>query len=219
MLALITKGRRLRWPIDVHYQWYVGFAALPIMFGLGIFALAMGMLHEGNPWPINYLPIANPVDLVVGFILYLLILWRHQLDAHVPQLRKFIDPRIFSYVLAAGAFLWLNGIIARSVHHWFGIAHDIFALGRSPIFQASISVAWTLTAMLIMSLASRRGQRESWFVGLALFLVTIAKLFLVDIADKNELTMIISLIVVALVAIIFGYYLSPLPPRRGEKAS
>lgn len=218
MLMLMTKGRVLRWPIDTHYEWYAGYAALPIMFGLGLFALGMGVLHEGNPWPITYLPIANPVDLVVGFIFYLLILWRHQLREHAPHLNKLIDPRMFAYVLAAGAFLWLNGIIARSVHHWFGVAHDIFALGRSPIFQASISVAWTMTAMIIMSLASRRGQRESWFVGLGLFLVTVIKLFLVDIADKNELTMIISLIVVAIVAIVFGYYLSPLPPRREEKS-
>ena len=219
MLALMTQGRRLRWPIDDHYPWYAGYAALPIMFALGLFALAMGILHEGSAWPINYLPIVNPVDLVVGFIVYLLILWRHQLSSQVPQLQKLIDPRVFAYVLAAGVFLWLNGIIARSVHHWFGVAHDIFALGRSPIFQASISVAWTLTAMIIMSLASRRGRRESWFVGLGLFLITVAKLFLVDIADKNELTMIISLIVVAIVAIVFGYYLSPLPPRREEKSS
>ena len=219
MLVLMTKGRNVPWPINKHYMWYAGYAALPIMFGLGMFALAMGMLHEGNPWPISYLPIANPVDLVVGFIFYLLILWRHQLSTQMPQLRKLVDPRVFAYLLAAGAFLWLNGIIARSVHHWFGVAHNIVALGRSPLFEASISVAWTITAMIIMSLASRRGQRESWFVGLGLFLVTVAKLFLVDIADKNELTMIISLIVVAIVAIIFGYYLSPLPPRRGEKTS
>lgn len=219
MLFLFTKGRLLRWPIEVHYHWYAGFAALPVMFGLGLFALAMGVLHEGDPWPITYIPFANPIDLVVGFILYLLILWRYQLTKYEMPLTNLIEPRFFGYVLAAGGFLWLNGIIARSVHHWFGVAHDIFALGRSTIFQASISVAWTITALTIMWLASRRGRRESWFVGLGLFLVTVAKLFLVDIAGKNELTMILSLIVVAILAIIFGYYLSPLPPRREEKTA
>ncbi|MBI1424480.1 MAG: DUF2339 domain-containing protein [Gammaproteobacteria bacterium] len=219
MLLLMTKGRRLRWPVDAHYEWYVGYAGMPIMLGLGVVALFMGLLHEGNPWPITYVPIVNPVDLVVGFILYLLILWRQQLAAHAPTLRKYIKPRPFGLALAAGAFLWLNGIIARSVHHWFGVPHNLHALSDSAIFQASLSVTWTLTAMLVMFLASRRGHRQTWFAGLGLFLVTVAKLFLVDIADKNELTMIISLIVVAVVAIVFGYYLSPLPPRREEKSS
>lgn len=217
MLALFTRGRALRWPIAAYYHWYAGYAALPVMFGLGLYALALGVLHEGNPWPITYIPLVNPLDLMVGFILYLLLLWRQQLIQHEMPLTNLIDPRFFAYTLAAGSFLWLNGIIARSVHHWFGVAHTLSALGRSTIFQASISVTWTITALLIMSLASRRGRRETWFVGLGLFLVTVAKLFLVDIAGKNELTMILSLIVVAVLAIVFGYYLSPLPPRREEK--
>ena len=219
ILLLLTKARALRWPVAAYYEWYAGYASLPIMLGLGLIALGMGVFHEGNPWPITYVPLVNPVDLVVGLILYLLILWRYRVNQFSPHLLKMLDSRLYHYALAAGAFLWLNGIIARSVHHWFGVPHNFHALGHSAIFQASISVTWTLTAMLIMSLASRRGQRESWFVGLGLFLVTVAKLFLVDIADKNELTMIISLIVVAIVAIVFGYYLSPLPPRREEKTS
>jgi len=217
MLFLLTRARGLRWPVAAHYEWYAGTAAVPILLGLGVIAIAMGVFHEGNPWPITYIPIVNPVDLVVGLILYLLILWRHRSKQTAPQLLMLLNSPIYSYALAAGAFLWLNGIIARSVHHWFGVPHHFYALAHSAIFQASISVAWTLTAMLVMFMASRRGQRESWFVGLGLFLVTIAKIFLVDIADKDELTMIISLIVVAVVAIVFGYYLSPLPPRREEK--
>jgi len=219
MLLLFTKGRALRWPVGAHYDWYAVYAALPVMLGLGLFALDVGVTHEGNPWPLTYIPLVNPVDVVVGFLMYLLLLWRQQLKASDVSLARKIDPRIFGYVLAAGGFLWLNGIIARSVHHWFGVAHNVYALAGSTIFQASISVAWTLTALTVMSLASRRGRRESWFVGLGLFVITVIKLFLVDISRENELTMIISLIVVALLAIAFGYYLSPLPPRREEQKS
>jgi len=220
MLLLLTRARSLRWPLAAHYEWYAGTAAAPIMFGLGFMALLMGLFHEGNPWPLRYyIPLVNPVDLVVGLVLYILVFWRIRLRQVSPDLLKFLDSRYYAYVLAAGSFLWLNGIIARSVHHWFGVPHRLHALAHSAIFQASISVIWTMTAMLIMFLASRRGKREGWFVGLGLFLVTVAKLFLVDIADKNELTMIISLIIVAIVAIAFGYYLSPLPPRREEHKS
>jgi len=154
----------------------------------------------------------------VGFIVYLLILWPRLLEEFAPEMTRLVNRQVIMYLVGGGCFLWLNGIIARTIHHWFGVAHNLHALSRSAIFQASVSVAWTLTAMLIMSLASRRGRRQSWFVGLGLFLITVAKLFLVDIADKNELTMILSLIIVAIVAIVFGYYLSPLPPRREEKS-
>jgi len=218
MLLLLTRGRALRWPVAEHYAWYAGYAALPIMIILGLVALGMGLLHEGNPRPISYVPLLNPVDMMVGFIVYLLILWPRLLEEFAPEMTRLVNRQVIMYLVGGGCFLWLNGIIARTIHHWFGVAHNLHALSRSAIFQASVSVAWTLTAMLIMSLASRRGRRQSWFVGLGLFLITVAKLFLVDIADKNELTMILSLIIVAIVAIVFGYYLSPLPPRREEKS-
>jgi len=218
MLLLLTRGRALRWPVAEHYAWYAGYAAMPIMVILGLVALAMGLLHEGNPRPISYVPLLNPVDMMVGFIVYLLILWPRLLEKRAPEMTRLVNRQVIMYLVGGGCFLWLNGIIARTIHHWFGVAHNLHALSRSAIFQASVSVIWTLTAMLIMYLASRRGRRQSWFVGLGLFLITVGKLFLVDIADKNELTMILSLIIVAIVAIVFGYYLSPLPPRREEKS-
>ena len=219
MLFLLTKGPVIRWPIGAYYNWFRVYAAAPVMLVLALFAFDVGITHEGDPSPLPYVPLVNPVDLMVGFVLYLLLLWRnHIAKIDIPFARK-IDPRFFGYALAAGAFLWMNGIIARSVHFWFGVAHNIDALVGSTIFQASISVVWTLTALTVMSLASKRGRRESWFVGLGLFVVTVIKLFLVDISREHELTMIISLIVVALLAIAFGYYLSPLPPRREEQKS
>ncbi|MEJ2390031.1 MAG: DUF2339 domain-containing protein [Gammaproteobacteria bacterium] len=219
VLLLMTVARRLKWPVEAYYEWYLGFACMPIILGMALFALVMGLFHDGNPLPLDYLPFVNPLDLSVGLVLYVLILWRRQVKQHLAKLDQFLGKGAYRFGLAVGAFLWLNGIIARSVHYWFGVPHTALALEHSTIFQASISVTWTITALFVMWLASRRRQRESWFVGLGLFLTTVAKLFLVDIADKNELTMIISLIMIAILAIVFGYYLLPLPPRRKEKTS
>ncbi len=213
MLALLRRGRALRWPVAAHFDWYAGYAALPVMALLGLFAFATGTWHEGNPWPVTYIPFANPVDIVVGLIMYLTLLWRHQLRQGLIPMGPWPQPRQVGYASAVIGFFWLNGIIARSVHHWFGIPHDLSALTDSVIFQASISVAWTLTSLSVMFVASRRARRESWFVGLGLFAVVVAKLFVVDISQENELVMIMSLIIVAVLAIVFGYYLSPLPPR------
>ncbi len=217
MLGLLHKGRRLGWPIATHYDWYAGYAALPVMALLGLYALGMGLLHRSDPWPIVYLPLANPVDILVGLVLYLLLAWRLQLRRGGMPMGNDIDPRLPGYAAAGLAFVWLNGIIARSVHHWSGVAHDLTALMQSVIFQAGISVAWTLVALSVMSVASRRARRETWFAGLGLFIVVILKLFLVDISRQNELVMILSLITVAVLAIVFGYYLSPLPPRDKEQ--
>ena len=69
-----------------------------------------------------------------------------------------------------------------------------------------------------MVIASRRGHRKLWFVGLGLFIIVAAKLFLFDIASSDAMAMSISIIVVGILAVVFGYYLSPLPPRKEESA-
>ena len=43
--------------------------------------------------------------------------------------------------------------------------------------------------------------------------VVVAKLFLFDLSKANTLAIIVSLLVVGGLTVIFGYYLSPLPPR------
>lgn len=219
LVLLFRKGRALAWPVNAHFDWYAGYAAAPVIILLGIFALLFGLLHEGDAWPISYLPLVNPVDLAVALALYLGILWRHLLSAgQLPNNPK-PQPGWIDISVAVIGFCWLNGMIARSVHHWFAIPHHLDTLADSVIFQASISVVWTLTSLIIMFIASRVAMRRVWFAGLGLFIVVVGKLFLIDIANQNELVMIVSLITVAIISIVFGYYLSPLPPRQqGEKA-
>ncbi len=218
MLLVFTQGRRLSWPINQHYDWYTGTAAWPIMVILALVAAGYGLLHEGNPWPVQYIPILNPVDLVVAFLIYLLVLWRMQLIRTESWILQKVNSNVFAYVVAGIGFLWVNGIIARTVHHWFGIRHELDNLLASIEFQAAISVVWTIIALTTMVIASRRGHRHLWYVGLGLFIVVAAKLFLVDISTSSAITMSISITVVGILAVVFGYYLSPLPPRKEEKS-
>lgn len=213
MLSLFTVAKQIRWPVAKHYAWYAGTGAIPVMVVLLFVALGFGIFHEGNPWPIQYIPVLNPVDLVVAFLIYLLILWYLQLQKINHALVTQLDSRFMRYGIAAVAFMWLNGIVARTIHHWFHVRHDIDAMLRSVEFQASISVIWTLLALTVMVIASRRSLRNLWFVGLGLFIIVAAKLFLFDISTSDAMMMSISIIVVGILAVVFGYYLSPLPPR------
>lgn len=217
MLFVFTQGHRLTWPVAQHRSWYASTAAWPVMLVLALAAAGYGLLHGGNPWPVQYLPILNPIDLVVIFLLYLLLIWRMQLIKSESWVLQHVNPNVFNYLLAGIGFLWLNGMIARTIHHWFGIPHELENLLRSIEFQATISVVWTIVALTAMVMASRRGHRNLWFVGLGLFIVVAAKLFLVDISTSDAMAMSISITVVGILAVVFGYYLSPLPPRKEEQ--
>lgn len=216
MLLLFTVGKRLHWPIKQHYQWYASYAATPVMVILALIAFGFGVFHEGNPWPVNYIPIVNPVDLVVGFLLYLLLLWRLQLEYVDSRLSQVVNKRVFNYSMAGLAFMWINGMVARTVHHWFDVRHQLDSILSADQFQGSISVIWTILALTTMVIASRKFKRHLWFVGLGLFIVVAAKLFLFDMGNANALTMAISITVVGIIAVAFGYYLSPLPPKKEE---
>jgi uncharacterized membrane protein len=219
MLLVFTVGKYIRWPVKQHYKWYASHAAAPVMIVLSLVALGFGVFHEGNPWPVNYIPIVNPVDLVVAFLLYLLVLWRMQLERVDSLLAQVVDKRMFNYGMAGLAFMWINGMIARTVHHWFGVSYDLERLLHADQFQGTISVTWTILALIIMVVASRRLKRHLWFVGLGLFIVVAAKLFLFDMSNADALTMALSITIVGIIAVVFGYFLSPLPPKKEESLS
>ena len=217
MLLLFTVGKHIRWPIKKYYKWYASHAATPVMVVLAIVALGFAIFHEGNPWPVQlFIPIFNPVDVAVFFLLYLLMLWRIQLERVDSTLARIINKRVFNYGMAAMGFMWINGMVARTIHHWFDVRHDLGSMLRADQFQGTISIIWTILALTIMVVASRRLKRHLWFVGLGLFIVVAAKLFLHDMGNANALTMAISITVVGIIAVVFGYYLSPLPPRKEE---
>jgi uncharacterized membrane protein len=219
MLLLFTVGKRIPWPIREHYKWYASHAAVPVMIILSLVALAFAVFHEGNPWPVNYIPVVNPIDLAVAFLVYLLILWRMQLENIDSRFAELIDQRIFNYAIAGLVFMWINGMVARTVHHWFAVRYDLERMLSADQFQGSISVIWTILALAIMVIASRRLKRHLWFVGLGLFIVVAAKLFLFDMSNANALTMALSITIVGIIAVVFGYFLSPLPPKAEESRS
>jgi uncharacterized membrane protein len=55
----------------------------------------------------------------------------------------------------------------------------------------------------------------AWIVGAALLGVVVAKLFLVELADRGSLSRIVSFLVVGGLMLAVGYF-APMPPRRDE---
>jgi uncharacterized membrane protein len=113
------------------------------------------------------------------------------------------------------AFVLLNEVIAHTIHHGFGVPYRMQALHRSLLFQASVSVVWSVTALIITVSATRLAKRTLWQVGAVLLGLVVAKLFFVDLAGSGTIARIVSFIAVGVLMLLIGYF-SPMPPKREE---
>jgi uncharacterized membrane protein len=157
----------------------------------------------------------NPLDLGQACVLLALFRYWRSLRrvGSVGFLR--IDHRVPLPVLAALAFLWLNAILLRTLHQWFGVAYEWDALLASTLVQTSLSIFWALLAFLTMVMATRRRFRIAWLVGAALLGVVIGKLFLVDLSRVGSIERIVSFVGVGLLMLVVGY-VAPLPPEEAR---
>ncbi|EMH4532028.1 DUF2339 domain-containing protein [Morganella morganii] len=95
-----------------------------------------------------------------------------------------------------------------------GTAWTTAALLQSRLIQTTLAIVWALTAVILMTTATRRHKRHLWLAGAAVFAVVILKLFVVDMNQSSGLARAGAFIGVALLILVVGYF-SPLPPKTG----
>lgn len=205
------------WPLDRFQRQYAlqaggGVAALTL---LG--ALIVACTAPGNAAPLPYLPLLNPVDLIVALALTGVALWlKRARDSSLVAASSWFRSVLPVGVLAFAAFVALNTVWLRFAHHFRGIAWNAHALGNSFFVQAGYSVLWTLLGVAAMLVAHKRQQRMIWQAGAALLGLTVVKLLLVDLANSGGGERIVAFIGVGLLMVAVGYF-APLPPADGAK--
>lgn len=214
MLLLLRRGEWLRWPVARWLTTYQGEALIPVALVLWVWSL-LGVMSNGDPWPLPYLPLLNPLELSQMMVLLVLTAWYwHNRERFAYWLAQLLP--VPWYALGLAAFALLNEAVAHAVHYWADVPYHPGSLHRSVLFQTSISVVWTLTALLITVLATRNGKRPLWFVGAALLALVVVKLFFIDLARTGTVERIVSFIAVGGLMLVIGYF-SPLPPRSSEE--
>jgi uncharacterized membrane protein len=178
-------------------------------------ALVVGVGSDGNPTPLPYVPLFNPVDVTLGFIASTLVAWTRKLADDGIDLRAYVPREGLYGVPGALAFLWVNAVALRTLHHWFGIAWSLPALWHSTLVQSVLSLLWTVIALATMVVANRKSARTGWIAGAVLLGVVVAKLFVVDLSRVGGVERIVSFIGVGVLLLLIGY-LAPVPPRKGE---
>ena len=217
LLALLAlRGTRLGWPVAAHRDAYLVAGSAPLAVFLVLWAFLVNFLSTGDPSPLPYVPILNPLDLaVLGAVLVVALWFVEGRKLAIPAF-AIGSPAAGYGLCAAAAFVWVNAVLLRTLHHWAGVPFDLERMLRSDLVQTSFSILWTLIALATMVLATRRGLRAAWLAGGALLLVVVAKLFVVDLSNVGTIARIVSFIGVGVLMLVVGYF-SPVPPKVREE--
>ena len=209
-LLLLTRPRiQQAWPVREQRDAYLVSSALPVVIYLIGWVWISNAISPGNASPLPYVPFINPLEIAHFAVLFGVFLWFWPLREH-PSLRA--GSTAFISITMATGLAMLTGIVARTCHHWGGVAWNSDDMLASQLFQTSLSVVWSIVAITTMLIGNRRKQRWVWIVGAALIAVVVVKLFLVELAAHGSLARIVSFIVVGLLLLVVGYF-APLPPR------
>ncbi len=215
--ALCKMWNSFVWPLVGRKRVYLYQTLLPVALYLWAGSIGTNLLSRGNPWPLTYLPLINPLDLTQACVLLALAWWLYVLGVHL-SIRPFdLSRRTLIIIGGATVFLWLNAMLIRTLHYWSGVSFNLGAMAESDLVQTSLSIFWTLSAMLIMLWGTRRDFRPVWMAGAGLVGVVIIKLFVFDLANTSTVERIVSFIGVGVLCLAIGY-LAPLPARVEERS-
>jgi uncharacterized membrane protein len=185
-----------------------------VLIPMGLWALGVNASASGQMWGLPYVPVINPLDLTLGLIL-LFVALAVQRDV-VAQMRL---PMLLGVGLVV--FVSLSSLVVRSLHQWVGTPLWTSGAWSSDSVQTSLTIVWTLMALLLTVLSSRGRLpqgRVVWVAGIGLLSLVVIKLLLVDLSNVAAIARVISFIGAGLIMLVIGY-LAPLPPASDDSVS
>ena len=158
-----------------------------------------------QPSPLPYIPVLNPVELASAGMLWFAL--KSLPEALPPELR-----RTTATAVAALAFMLISAGVMRVWHFYDDITWRLDIMLQSFGLQASLSVVWAVTAIILMVLGNRRKQRSYWMTGATLMGIVVVKLFLIELSNSGGIERIASFIIVGLLLLLVGWF-APVPPK------
>lgn len=166
----------------------------------------VGLFVAGDAAPLHFLPIFNPVELLLIVILAGMAYWLR--DGATPALLHAAR----ALLLGAGCFALATSMALRGIHQLAGVPWDA-SLAASALAQLALTLVWSLFGLAAWLWGSRHRERAVWWAGAGIMAVVLLKLLLVDRGHLGNLFGIASFIAYGLLCTLIGY-LAPAPPRR-----
>ena len=162
-----------------------------------------------QPAPLPYIPLLNPLELACAGMLWFAL--KSLPEALPAEYRRVNAPGV-----AALAFMVISAGVMRLWHFYGGITWRLDIMLQSFGLQASLSVVWAVTAIILMVYGNRRKLRPFWITGAALMAIVVVKLFLIELANSGGIARIASFIIVGVLLLLVGWF-APVPPKGDEK--
>lgn len=207
LVAMARLPAAVPWPLTTFRDTYVRSAGTVIATLACVWFVIANAFSPGGAPPLPYVPVLNPLDLTLLAVAAAVFAW----SARATQLGEGTRYGL----LGVAIFVLVNAMVFRTVHHWLVVPWRFNPLLASKVVQAALTLTWTVTALPLMLLATRRAIRPLWMIGAALLAVVVGKLFLIDLAALSGLTRIVAFIGVGLLLLVIGY-VAPLPPARSD---
>ena len=205
-----------RWPFSKHSDAYF-VAALLVVVGYAMLVITVCINDPGDPAPLPYIPILNPLD-ILSIIAVALTWYAMQLERKSELWGLDKDSRSPQFFLGGLAFLLSTIAVVRIVHHISGIPWYPDALLHSVGVQSTLSIYWAILGLSGMVLGTKRSQRSIWMVGAGLMVIVVLKLFVIDLGNTGTVARIVSFLGVGVMLLVVGYF-SPVPPRQSDTST
>lgn len=165
-----------------------------------------GLFLAGHAAPMPYLPLLNPLELLLLVIMLLFAIWLDDAAPTALWQRR-------AMLLGGVGMAFITSATLRAVHQLGDVPWSNPALFDSSLAQMALTVVWSAFGLLAWVVGSRRGERLLWLAGAVTLGAVLVKLLLVDRSHLGNLFGIASFIAYGLLCTVIGY-LAPAPPRR-----
>jgi len=207
VIALLGAGQKKFWPFNKFERDYKNWVPMPLFLLSAMWFFSV--CHKTIPGNEHYLPLINPLDLAQFAII---LIFAYAVKRQFMDAISFISNTARVAILGIMLFIWVNLVTLRAMSHYQNIYYDFDSLWDAVQVQMSLSILWTVCALLVMNLSRRIQHRTLWMVGASLLGLVILKLATKDLSGKDTLAGIISFLVVGALILLIGF-LSPIPAK------
>ena len=229
LMALMRVAQRQFASFLPWFDWHKALIGCSYLFVpvLLIWVVITNGYHDGIVWNLPYIPVFNLYDIAVllamayGLMVYYVAqnsYVLHSTATSTVPIANNLSQRlnILLKVIGIIGFWLLSSMLVRTLHAYASTPLWLDGAWGDDKVQTSLTILWTLTALIATFMSSRNGKRFWWFMGIGLLGVVVIKLVLIDLSQTGAILRVISFLVAGSLILLIGY-LAPLPPDHDKE--